>query len=162
MDWETVARSCADIMTAAIDAVLHLSPRAKTLTQQSAYPTSEHDAQNLFYLALKPWLRDVEREPFQIRYGGQRKSADLAAVKSQLVIEVKYVRDRSSAAAIQKQLSGLAEMYSQPNNCKAIVFVILVCPGILWDNVRIDSDHSIVGRSPIVLTRSIRLSEPPS
>jgi hypothetical protein len=92
-DWSTVARRCADILTAAVDATSRLQKRAPSLNSSSARPRNEYDVQNLFFLVLRPWLPDLEINPFQIRYGGQDKSADLAASRSTLVIEAKFVSD---------------------------------------------------------------------
>lgn len=160
-DWGTVARRCADILAAAADATTRLQVRAPNLNRVSAYPRNEYDAQNLFFLALRPWLMDLEINPFLIRYAGQEKSADLGAARSSLIIEVKFVSDAGTSAAIIKQLSGLAGLYAQPGHVKAVIFAIVVTCDANWDSVKIDHDFSDLGRLPIVLTRSIRLPQPP-
>ena len=118
-------------------------------------------SQNLFFLALRPRIPDMELSPFQIRYAGQSKYADLAGARSSLVIEVKYVKDASSAPSVTKQLPGLADLYSQQPLAKAILFIIVVAHGAEWDSVKIDRGHSNLGRLPVILTRSIRLPPEP-
>jgi hypothetical protein len=99
--------------------------------------------------------------PFQIRYAGQKKYADLGAVHSSLVIEAKYVKDASSAASVLKQLEGLTDLYSQSLLVKAVLFIIVIAHGTDWDSVKIDHDHSHLDRLPVILTRSIRLPAEP-
>ena len=158
-DWGTVARRCADILVAAVDARNRLVSRAPTLNHASTRIRSEYDAQNLFFLALRPWIHDLELNPFQTRYGGQEKYADLAGAGSRLVIEVKYVSDASSASAVVKQLSGLTEFYSQPVHAMAIVFAVVVVNFATWDSVKIDGDHTNVAKTPVILTRSILIDD---
>jgi REase_DpnII-MboI/Nucleotidyltransferase domain len=160
-DWGTIAQRCGEILAAAADATTRLLTRAPILNSKSAYPTNEYDAQNLFFLALRPWLPDLELNPFQIRYAGQDKFADLAAARSQLVIEVKFVSDAGSAAAVTKQLLSLSELYAQPSQVKAVIFAIVIAHDMPWDNVKIDHDHTELGRVPSILTRSIRLPKAP-
>jgi hypothetical protein len=135
-DWGTVAQRCADILAAAADATKCLLVRAPTLNRKTTRLRNEYDAQNLFFLALRPWIRDVELSPFQIRYANQEKYADLGAAGSRLVIEVKFVTDAGSAAAVIKQLAGLGEFYSQPSRVRAVVFVIVVANFESWDNAK--------------------------
>jgi hypothetical protein len=156
-DWGSIARSCADILAAAADACSRLLTRAPTLNRDTATLRNEYDAQNLFYLALRPWLRDTELNPFVIRYGGQEKSADLAAARSALIIEVKFVSDASSAAAVVKQLAGLSDLYKQPSHVKAVIFAIVLKPAVAWDAVSIDSTYTNLAQVPVVLTRTIRI-----
>jgi hypothetical protein len=156
-----VAHRCGEILTAAVDAAGRLLTRASVLNPKTAYPRDEYDAQNLFFLALRPWLPDLELSPFHARYAGQRKFADLAAAEARLVIEVKFVSDAGSAAAVTKQLAGLADMYSQVAQTRALVFAIVVAHDAQWDGVKIDHEFSNASRSPVLLTRSIRLPAPP-
>ena len=154
-DWGTVARRCADILAASVDATNRLLTRAPTLNRSTTRLENEYDAQNLFFLALRPWIRDLELNPFQIRYAGQGKFADLAGAGSRLIIEVKYVSDASSAAAVIKQLGGLGDIYSEAARSKAIVFAIIVADFEGWDGVKIDHDFTRLASVPVILTRSI-------
>jgi hypothetical protein len=66
-DWGTVAMRCADILAAAVDATNRLLLRAPTLNRTTTHLSDEYDAQNLFFLALRPWISDIELSPFQVR-----------------------------------------------------------------------------------------------
>lgn len=160
-DWASVALRCASILEGSVDATQRLVTRAKNLNRTSAYPNDEYDVHNLFYLTLRPWLPDLELNPFQVKYSGQQKYADLAAAKNQLVIEAKFVSDTGSAAAVVKQLSGLADFYNQAPNVRAMIFAIVVGHDAQWDSYKIDNDHTVIGRSPVIVTKSIRLPSPP-
>jgi predicted nucleotidyltransferase len=161
-DWGTVLSGCADILARSVDTTTRLLGRAKGLTRAAAYPNDEYDAQNLFFLVLRPWLPDMEQNPFEIKYAGQKKYADLAACQSKLIIEIKYVSDASAAAAVTKQLQGLIDFYGQVPQAQALLFMIIVTHGAQWDAHQIDYNHTNLNRRPVVMTRSVLLPSPPS
>jgi predicted nucleotidyltransferase len=156
-DWGSITLRLAKILTAAVDATTRLSTRATSLTRAAASLRDEYDAQNLFYLALRPWLPNVEQNPHVITYAGQSKFADLSAAGSRLIIEVKFVSDASTAAAVTKQLASLADLYGQPSQTRAVLFVIVVKHGVSWDHAKIDHDHTNIASNPVVVTHSVRL-----
>jgi len=156
-DWGSITTRIASILSTAVDATTRINKKAPNLTRAAATLKNEYDGQNLFYLTLRPWLPNTEQEPHVITYAGQKKFADLVVAESRLVIEVKFVADASSAAAVTKQLASLGDLYSQPSQTKAVLFMILVKHGIKWDGVKIDHDHTNVARVPVVITRSVTL-----
>lgn len=155
IDWGAIAISCADIAERLVDAVGRMGRRAPNIHPGTIRIENEYDAQNLLFLAIRPWLTDLELQPFVVRYAGQSKSADLAAAKSALVFEVKYVSNASEAAAVTKQLAGLSDIYQLNPGIKALLFIIIVKSYKKWDKCKIDSDHTDISKNPVIVTRTI-------
>jgi hypothetical protein len=56
-------------------------------------PSSEHDFQDLFWLAVKPWVRNMVRETTEIVFDGQKKNSDFSLGNSRFVIDMKFIKD---------------------------------------------------------------------
>lgn len=156
-DWASVALQCAEILSRTVDANSKLHKHASHVKRDTGKTWAESDFQNLFFLALRPWLPDTELEPHVANFGGQKKFADLCCVDAQLLIEVKVVSDASSSASVAKQLNGLREMYQQSIRVQAVVFIVIVKNSAPWDDVKLDSLHTSLSARPVVVTRTIRL-----
>jgi hypothetical protein len=100
-----------------------LNPRGTGWT--IAFKT-EHDFQNLFFIALKPWLPGLGREEITIWYDKQEKRADFNLFGSQLIVELKHVRDANTKSAVSKTLLGLQNFYEKHPNVRVVLFAILV------------------------------------
>ncbi len=162
-NWQSIAMYCSDVAVRAVASIAQLGRRAKCINTERAYPTDEYDVQNLLFLALKPWLPDLELSPMLIKYADQKKFADLAAVQSQLVIEVKFVKanDPSGNAQVVKQIAFLGNLYRQSASVKAVIILIVIeWDATGWDGSKIDHDHTDWNHSPVLLTRSISLPKP--
>ena len=144
-----------DTLHLAMDGRLKLTPKGKAiqLTLQN-----EYDFQNFFFLTVKPWLPGLGREDVTIRYDGQDKRADFNLFGSQLIWELKHVKDASTQAAVVKSLSGLKEFYSQHPNVQLIIFAILVEKNVTLDDAKWESDYSFTHGEPQVWTRIFRNS----
>jgi DpnII restriction endonuclease/nucleotidyltransferase-like protein len=117
-----------------------------------------YDFQNLFFLAFKPWLPGLGREDVTIRYDGQDKSADFNICGNQIILEMKYVRDANSKAAVAKTLSGLSNFYEMHPNVRVIVFAIFAAKNVELDDAKWESDFSYTEHQPQVWTRIFRES----
>ena len=117
---------------------------------------NEYDFQNFFFLTVKPWLPGLGREDVTIRYDGQDKRADFNLFGSQLIWELKHIKDASTQAAVVKSLSGLKEFYSQHPNVRLIIFAILVEKNVTLDGAKWESDYTFTDSEPQVWTRIFR------
>jgi hypothetical protein len=133
----------------------HLNPRGTDLT--IALKT-EYDFQNLFFIAAKPWLPGLGREEITVRYDEQEKIADFNLFGSQMIIEMKHIRDANTKSAVNKTLLGLKSFYEKHPNVGVVLFAILVDKMVELDDAKWESDFSFVERMPQVWARIFRAS----
>lgn len=117
---------------------------------------SEYDFQNLFFTVIKPWLPELGREEITIVYDGQSKSADFNLFGSQIIVEMKHVKDGNTKAAVVKTLKGLEDFYKNHSNVRVLLFCILVEQNVELDDARWEADFSYAAKTPKVLTTVIR------
>ena len=86
-----------DVCHPAMDGRSKLAPRGKAIQLKLQ---NQYGFQNFFYLTVKPWLAGLGREDVTIRYDGQDKRADFNLFGSQLIWELKHVKDASTQAAV--------------------------------------------------------------
>ena len=139
----------------AMDARMKLTPKGNGI---KAKLQNEYDFQNLFYLTVKPWLPGLGREDVTIRYDGQEKKADFNLFTSQMIWEMKHIKDSNTKASVGKTLAGLANFYTQHPNVRVAVFAILVDKGVDLDDSKWEADFSHQNPEPLVLTRIFRNS----
>lgn len=96
--------------------------------QQLAF-SNEYDVQDLLHAMLRPWVSDIRPEEFTPSYAGSSTRMDFLLPTYCLVIELKFVRDRTHAKRIGDELIIDIEHYRVHPQCK-----------ILWCVVY-DSDH---------------------
>jgi len=118
---------------------------------------NEYDCQNLFHTVVKPWLPALAREPFEIRYDNGAKVADFSLFEGKLVIEMKFVKDTNTKAAVVKTLEGLARFYSQNSNISVLLMLVFAKGQVQIDVPMWESDYSFVTTQPKVFTRVIRV-----
>ena len=119
---------------------------------------NEYDFQNLFYLVTKPWLSSLAREEVTVKYDGQDKKADFSLFGSQVVIEMKHIKDGNTKAAVLKSLAGLADFYTMHPNIRVLIFAVLVDPSVQLDDRRIEGDFTYLEHQPEVHTLVLRNS----
>lgn len=117
---------------------------------------NEYDLQNAFYLCVKPWIPNLAREEVTIKYDGQDKSADFNAFGSQVIIEMKHIRDANTKASVVKTLAWLSDFYKRHTNVQVLIFFILVDSGVALDDIKWESDYSYLANTPIVKTVILR------
>ncbi|MAM34955.1 MAG: hypothetical protein CMH28_07770 [Micavibrio sp.] len=116
----------------------------------------EYDFQNLFWIVVKPWLPNLSREDVELKFDGQEKRSDFNLFKSQLVIELKHIKNDGDKRAIVKTLSGLKDFYVQHPNIRTLIFGILVDETVDLDDRKWESDFSFLDNTPQVKTIVIR------
>lgn len=117
---------------------------------------TEFDFQNLFFLSIKPWLPNLAREEVTIIYDNQTKTADFNLFGSQIVVEMKHIRDSNTKAAVVKTLEGLASFYKRHPNIRVLIFAILVAAEVELDIAKWENDFSYLNREPAVMTVVVR------
>jgi predicted nucleotidyltransferase len=117
---------------------------------------TEYDFQNIFWITTKPWLPGLGREEVAIIYDGKEKKADFNLFGSQLLIEFKHVKDAGDVRETTKTLSGLTDFYQRHPNVRVLLFVILVDPAVVMDDLKIESDYSFDTQTPKVVTVVVR------
>lgn len=137
----------------ALEATEILNPKGKGWAVKLR---NEYDWQNLFFLVLKPWLPGLGREEVTITYDGQEKSADFNLFGSQLIVEMKNIRDANTKGAVSKTLIGLGSFYKQHPNVRVILFAILLDRDVNLDDAKWESDFTFTERAPQVWTRIFR------
>src|SRR5260370_18570777 len=133
-----------------------LAPKGRAREGWTVQLSSECDFQNLFYSVVKPWLPGLGREEVAIVYDGQTKNADFNLMGSQIIVEMKHVKDTSTKAAIGKTLAGLADFYSKHSNVRVVLFFILVEASVRLADRKWEKDFSYTTQSPQVLTTVVR------
>lgn len=121
--------------------------------------TSEYDLQNAFYLVVKPWLPELEREAVTIRFDNQEKIADFSILHSRIVIEMKFVDDANSKAAVGKTLDGLGNFYTRNANVVLLLFIIGAKKSGDVDGPKWESTFSSRRGQQTILTRVIPLRD---
>lgn len=117
---------------------------------------SEYDFQDLFEIICKPFIPNLAREEVSIIYDGSKKLSDFSFFNSQIIIEMKHIKDTGSANNTVKTLSGLKDFYKQNSNIKVLLFIIYVEKNVDLDIVKWEKDFSILSTSPKVITKVIR------
>jgi hypothetical protein len=117
---------------------------------------TEYDFQNLFFVTTKPWLPSLGREEITVYYDGQEKRVDFNLLGSQIICEMKHIRDAGTKATVAKTLSGLSSFYERHPNVRILLFAILVERHVELDAAKWESDFSFKERAPQVWTRIFR------
>lgn len=81
---------------------------------------SEYDVQDLLHSLLRPWVADVRPEEFTPSYAGTSTRMDFLLPAHSLVIEMKFVRDRSHGKKIGDELIIDIEHYRRHPDCKVL------------------------------------------
>jgi len=150
-----IARFLIGEVRRAMEAQPKLAPKGKGVKVEL---NNEYDFQNLFYLTVKPWLPGLGREEVTIRYDGQDKRADFNLFSSQMVWELKHVKDANTKALVIKTLAGLSNFYSSHPNIRVLILAILVEKDVDLDDSKWESDFTFRTNQPEVWTRIFRKS----
>src|SRR5262249_17629562 len=114
--------------------------------------------QDLLHALLRPWVADIRPEEFTPSYAGSSNRMDFLLPRHKIVIELKFVRDRSQAKRIGEELIVDINNYQQHPDCGRLWCVIfepdhlLPNPGGLKNDLtgqRVTKDGSIEVRVSI-------------
>ncbi len=86
--------------------------------------SSEYDVQDLLHALLRPWVSDIRPEEFTPSYAGSSTRMDFLLPTYDLVIELKFVRDRTHAKRIGDELIIDIEHYRVHPRCKTLWCVV--------------------------------------
>lgn len=85
---------------------------------------NEYDVQDLLYVMIKSVFSDARLEEFTTKHADRSKRIDIVIPSIDVVIETKYVRDKSHANSISDEIKIDIESYHVHPNCKTLcVFV---------------------------------------
>lgn len=65
----------------------------------------EYDVQDLFHSMLRPWVKDIRTEEYTPSYAQTSSRMDFLLKKHRIVVETKFVRDRSHSKKIHQELT---------------------------------------------------------
>jgi hypothetical protein len=95
--------------------------------------SNEYDVQDLLHAMLRPWVSDIRPEEFTPSYAGSSTRMDFLLPAYCLVIELKFVRDRTHAKRIGDELIIDIEHYRVHPHCK-ILWCVVYDPDHLLTN----------------------------
>lgn len=72
--------------------------------------SNEYDLQNLIELVLAPVV-PIVREPFSVKCEGIKRTADFSLAHGRIVLELKFVSDRTELGAALKDARGVLDCY---------------------------------------------------
>jgi hypothetical protein len=90
--------------------------------------SSEYDVQDLLHSMLRPWVLDIRPEEFTPSYAGSNARMDFLLPAHKLVIELKFVRDRSHGKKLGDELIIDFEHYRRHPECE-ILWCVIYDPG---------------------------------
>ena len=86
--------------------------------------SNEYDVQDLLHALLRPWVADIRPEEFTPSYAGSSTRMDFLLPAHKLVIELKFVRDRTHAKKIGDELIVDIEHYRKHPECQTLWCVV--------------------------------------
>ena len=86
--------------------------------------SNEYDVQDLLHALLRPWVSDIRPEEFTPSYAGSSTRMDFLLPAHDVVIELKFVRDRTHAKRIGNELIIDIEHYQVHPKCKSLWCVV--------------------------------------
>lgn len=104
-------------------AMYPLTNRRKGATSISF--SSEYDVQDLLHALMRPWIKDIRSEEYTPSYAGSSTRMDFLLPEHRIVIEIKFVRDKTHAKSIGDELIIDGEHYRchpQCDNLWCVVF----------------------------------------
>jgi hypothetical protein len=103
-------------------AMYPLTNRRRGATQLSF--SSEYDVQDLLHALLRPWIADIRAEEYTPSYAGSSTRMDFLLPAHRLVLEIKFVRDRSHAKGIGNELIIDSDHYRRHAECDNLWCVV--------------------------------------
>ena len=95
--------------------------------------TSEANVQDILYLLLRPWIRDLTYESPGEKTGNRFAIKDFASSSSRFVIDAKYIRNNDHGKTISRELHDDIEMYRSHPDCDHLIFLIYDPEGLIPD-----------------------------
>lgn len=104
--------------------------------------SNEYDLQSLFHSLISPWVKDIRPEEYTPSYAGSSTRIDFLLADHDLVVELKFVRDRSHATKVGNELVLDVAHYRAHPSCRFMWAVIYDPEGLISnpDGLRNDLD----------------------
>ena len=93
------------------------------------------------------------REEILLQFDGQEKAVDFALLEGRVAIEMKYVSDKNTKAAVVKTLDGLARFYKQNPRVQVLLFLIAATRDADVDAAKWESVFSLQENGQSIITR---------
>ena len=156
--WNIASERLLDIIELSINnTTSQFNKRASNLTIDSYKIETEYDLQNIICATIKPWINDLEREPFIVSHAGAKKYADFSFSSGKFMIEAKHIKKTNKNEVI-KSLKGISNIYSKNTLIECVAFFITVEEDVDID-VQVLLNDIIVCRShkPVIVARIVQL-----
>lgn len=85
---------------------------------------SESEVQDVLFMMLRPWIIDLVPENPMDKIASRYSIKDFLSKKMKLVIEAKFIRDKSHGKNISKELHDDIENYRNHPDCESLIFFI--------------------------------------
>lgn len=116
----------AENITISIENIKQLkTTKAKNIICSKLILNDEYDFQNFIFLVCKPWLHDLEKEPFVIKSNGIERRADFGLSDNKIIIEAKHIKDTNTKNKIIKEFEGIKKYYKENPAIVGILFLVL-------------------------------------
>lgn len=102
---------------------------------------------------LRPIYKDIQTENVAIKLDGQEKRADLGLYNNKIIIETKWIDNKSKKSEVIKTLDGLANFYSENPNVRSIIFLVLYKKGFKLDEKLLEYRFSYEKKDPMIIVR---------
>lgn len=137
-----ISKKVIDIIAIVLNENYSYSKRAKKFSPELLKLNDEYDFQNLLQFSLRTIYRDIEREPFVIKFDNNKKNADFSLNEGKVVIEAKFISDTNQKNSVLKTLEGLKNFYSLNPRVESLIFLIIYNPNVEIDTVKLESSFS--------------------
>jgi hypothetical protein len=100
--------------------------------------STEYDVQDLLHALLRPWVADIRPEEFTPSYAGSSTRMDFLLPAHRIVLELKFVRDRTHAKKIGDEL--IIDNYRKHPSCDALWCVVFDSQHLITNAEGLKSD----------------------
>ncbi len=102
-----------------INFLLHRKHNKSTFTVED-----EYDLQDILYVIIKSIFSDAKSEEHTIKHAGGAKIVDIVVPSINVVIEIKYVRNKNHASSVADEIKIDIESYHVHPNCDTLCVLI--------------------------------------
>lgn len=103
---------------------------------------NEYDFQDILFVLLRSVFEDVQREESTPKQAGSAKRIDMVIPSAEVVIETKFIRDKSHGRAVADELRIDFESYHGHQHCRNLIAVCLDPGGHILDPAQFESELS--------------------
>lgn len=154
--WQEISISIANMIENAMRKPKCFQRKAKSYSFDLIKINNEYDFQNMILSILRPIYLDICPENFVIRIDGADKKADFGIADNKIVIEAKWIDTVSKKAEVLKTLAGLQKFYSENNNVRCLIFLILYKSDVSIDKNLMNYKFSYERSTPQIIVRFIK------